>query len=195
MKIILVRHGETLENIQNIMQGHWHGTLSEKGVEQTKKLGLYFKNEKIDLIYSSDLLRATKTAHEIANYHKNTKIIYLKDLREMFLGDLQGKQKLNLKLYSRQEQLDIFKKAGAETLQEMYNRAKNFLKFVIKNHQKQTVVAVGHNGINKSIIAALTGKKAENIPDIENQKNTAFNIIEIKGNNSKILKYNCIEHL
>jgi len=195
MKLIIVRHGETLENIQNIMQGHWHGTLSEKGIEQAQKLGLYFKDEKIDIIYSSDLLRATKTAHEISEYHLDTEIVYLKILREMYLGDLQGKKKLDLKKYSIEEQLEIFEKAGAESLQEMFDRAKIIINDLLQKHKNQTIVIVGHNGINKAIIAFLTGKKAENIIDLDNQKNTAFNIIEISGNDFNILKYNDISHL
>ncbi len=195
MKLILVRHGETLENTQNIMQGHWHGTLSEKGIEQAKKLGVYFKDEKIDLIYSSDLFRATKTAHEIAEYHTDIEVIYLEILREMYLGDLQGKPKLDLNIYSIEEQLNLFEKAGAETLQEMFERAKSLMKYLIQKHKNQTIMLVGHNGINKAIIATLTGKKAENIPNLDNQKNTAFNIIEIEGSHCKILKYNNISHL
>jgi len=195
MKLILVRHGETLENTQNIMQGHWHGTLTKNGIEQAKKLGIYFKDEKIDIIYSSDLLRATKTAHEISEYHMDIDVTYLKILREMYLGRLQGEQKLDLKKYSRAEQLEIFEKAGAETLQEMFDRAKKIMKYLLQKHKNQTIMIVGHNGINKAIIAALTGKKAENIPDLDNQKNTAFNIIEIEGNKCKVLKYNNISHL
>ncbi len=198
MKLLLIRHGETNANLNNIMQGHWHGSLSENGKKQIEKLGKFLKNEKIDFIYSSDLMRATITAQEIAKYHEPIKVIYLKNLREMYLGKLQGEKKLDLKLYSQEEQLEIFNKAGAETLTEMYIRAKNVLKNIFQNHQNkqnQTIVLVGHNGINKAIIAVLTDKKAESIPNIEAQKNTAINVIEINGEYCKIIKFNNTEHL
>ena len=34
MKLLIVRHGETVENLQRICQGQSHGTLSEKGIKQ-----------------------------------------------------------------------------------------------------------------------------------------------------------------
>ena len=65
MKLIIARHGETEENKKGILQGHLPGKLTELGIEQSKKLALRLKNEKIDAIYSSDLARASNTAKEI----------------------------------------------------------------------------------------------------------------------------------
>jgi len=44
MKLILTRHGETIENQKGIMQGHLPGHLSKQGVEQAKKLALRLKH-------------------------------------------------------------------------------------------------------------------------------------------------------
>ncbi|MBW2970484.1 histidine phosphatase family protein, partial [Candidatus Woesearchaeota archaeon] len=53
MKLIIVRHGQTIENAKKICQGQSLGTLSEKGIKQAKKIGERLKNEKIDKIYVS----------------------------------------------------------------------------------------------------------------------------------------------
>ena len=66
MKLIIVRHGETIENQAKILQGHLPGTLSNKGIEQAKTIALNLKQEKIAAIYSSDLARAADTAHSPA---------------------------------------------------------------------------------------------------------------------------------
>ena len=48
MKLILTRHGETIENKKGILQGQKIGTLSKKGIKQAKKLALRLKGKKID---------------------------------------------------------------------------------------------------------------------------------------------------
>jgi len=84
MRIILTRHGQTEENLQGILQGHLQGKLSQLGKEQARKLALRLKDEKIDYIYSSDLARAADTAKEIAKYHPDTPIKFVKDMREPY---------------------------------------------------------------------------------------------------------------
>ena len=70
MRIILVRHGETEDNKKRIIQGHLPGKLSDKGIEQARKVANRLKNEKVDYIFSSDLDRAKSTAEEIAKFHQ-----------------------------------------------------------------------------------------------------------------------------
>ena len=48
MRLIVTRHGETVDNINGIIQGHTQGKLTENGKEQAKKLGERLKNEKIE---------------------------------------------------------------------------------------------------------------------------------------------------
>jgi len=57
MRLILVRHGETEENVAKITQGHMPSKLTKQGIEQAKKLALRLKDEKIDKIFVSDLKR------------------------------------------------------------------------------------------------------------------------------------------
>ena len=69
MKLILVRHGETLWNRENRIQGHTDVELSDDGRMQVKKLALSMEKDKIDAIYSSPLKRAYDTARAIARFH------------------------------------------------------------------------------------------------------------------------------
>lgn len=90
MKIILTRHGRTIENDKRILQGHMQTGLSAEGIQQAKKLARRLKNEEIDIVYSSDLKRAADTAKEIAKFHKNIPVYFTEELRERNLGSLQG---------------------------------------------------------------------------------------------------------
>ena len=46
MRLLITRHGETIENKAGILQGHTEGTLSGLGIEQAEKLASRLKNEK-----------------------------------------------------------------------------------------------------------------------------------------------------
>src|SRR3989338_3353197 len=90
MKLILVRHGETHENVAGIMLGHGHVKLTDLGLEQAKKVGLRLKNEKIDTAYVSDLERTCATAAEILHFHPKIPVVYTKELRERNFGVYEG---------------------------------------------------------------------------------------------------------
>ncbi|MFH1972538.1 MAG: histidine phosphatase family protein [archaeon] len=195
MKLIITRHGETEENKAGIIQGHLPGHLSETGIEQAKKVALRLKDEKIDFIYSSDLDRAANTAKEIAKFHPDVPIEFVKDLREKFLGEWQGKSKKELGFTSNTSLVEFFPKDG-ETSEELFNRASNFLHKILSQHHNDTVVFTAHNGINKAMIAVITGKSPDDIKAIENLHNTSVCVFEIdEDKNHKIHVFNCKKHL
>lgn len=194
-RLIITRHGETEENLVGIIQGHLPGKLSEKGIIQAKKVALRLKNEKIDYIYSSDLARTADTAKEIAKFHPKAPIKFVKDLREKYLGEWQGKKISELGFLTNTELVEFSSKDG-ETNKELLNRAKKFLHKVLIKHPNDTVLLAGHNGINKALIAVITNKTAEEIKLIENLHNTSITIYEIDQDKShKIHLFNCKKHL
>lgn len=188
MKLMLTRHGETIENQKKIMQGHMPGHLSKRGIEQAKKLALRLKDEKIDAIYSSNLARAADTAREIAKYHKNIPINFVQELREADLGSFTGKCSEDVDWDNRPDDI--------ESAASMQKRAKKLLYKVYNKYKNATVLFVGHNGINKALISVILNKSADQIEEIKNQFNTSINIFEIKEDNKHIVHLmNCVKHL
>lgn len=188
MRLIITRHGKTIENQEGIHQGHLNGTLSELGKEQARRVAERLKNEKIDYIYSSDLGRASDTVKEIAKFHPITPIEFVRDLRERYLGIFQGKKEVNKELINNH--------GSIESKKEVYERAKKFLDDVIHKHHTDTVLFVGHNSINKAIIGIIINKKSDEIYDIENLHNTSISIYEIdEDKNHEIILFNCKKHL
>lgn len=187
MRLIITRHGETEENKAGIIQGHLPGKLSAEGRKQAKKLWLRLKNENIDYIYSSDLTRSADTAKQIAKFHPKTPIVFTEELRERYLWEIQGRKRSEVGSRDPQD---------AESFEALYRRAEKFLHMIYHRHDKGTIVLVWHNGINKAMIAVITGKYHEHIRDIEKQHNTSVNIFDIDlSKNYKIHTYNCIKHL
>ena len=60
--ILLVRHGETIDNARQIMQGQTHGELNERGREQAQQVAQRLASEQVDAVVASDLHRAIQTA-------------------------------------------------------------------------------------------------------------------------------------
>ena len=170
MHLILARHGETVENREGIIQGQMQNSLSELGIEQGEKLALRLKHEKIDYIYSSDLVRASNTAKAIAKYHPNTPVLTDKNLRERDVGPYTGK-KVNIVW------TDL--PPGVEDNQSMMKRIKKFLDSVYEHHPNSTVLVVGHEGINKTIECAICGKPATEMKGIPDAPNASVLVFEL----------------
>jgi broad specificity phosphatase PhoE len=89
LKLILVRHGETLSNRENRVQGITDTELSAYGRKQVEKLSESLKNASIEGIVSSPLKRAYETAQGIAQYH-NVPIQVERNLQELNHGDFEN---------------------------------------------------------------------------------------------------------
>ncbi len=87
--LVLVRHGETAWNVEGRIQGHLDVPLNETGLAQAAAVGKRFRSERFDAIYSSDLIRAFRTASPVV---ANPEVDIIRDprLRERHLGVLQG---------------------------------------------------------------------------------------------------------
>ncbi|MBQ9178018.1 MAG: histidine phosphatase family protein, partial [Prevotella sp.] len=52
-KVFLVRHGQTVDNVNQILQGQTHGMLTEEGRRQARNVSIQMKDEHIDAFISS----------------------------------------------------------------------------------------------------------------------------------------------
>jgi probable phosphoglycerate mutase len=196
MRLIIVRHGQTDENVAGIIQGHLPGKLTKEGIEQAKKLALRLKTEKIDHIFSSDLARTADTAKEIARYHPKIPIEFVVELRERNLGEKAGRNKHEIGWDPHDYRTTEPTPKGGESMEELFDRAQRFLRKVLSKHPNDTVLFAGHNGINKAMIAAVMGKKWDEIRTLQSHKNTSVSIFEIdESRNHTIHLMGCVNHL
>ncbi|MFH1439500.1 MAG: histidine phosphatase family protein [Candidatus Woesearchaeota archaeon] len=188
MRLILVRHGETVENANEIMQGHLPGKLNDKGIKQAKKVAERLKDEKIDYIYCSDLARAVDTSKEIVKYHLGIPIKYVKELREKHYGIFQGKKHSEIDFENDPE--------GGETMAEFTRRVMDFLEKVINQHVNDTVLFIFHGGPMGMIMSKLRKIDYNEFMRDKGLKNTGVSIIDFdKDKNINIRSCDCIEHL
>ena len=142
--IFLVRHGETMDNARQIMQGQTPGELNEQGREQARQVAERLATEEIDAVVASDLRRAIQTAEYIAEPH-HLPVVTTPLLRERDWGSFTGRFIPDLRGEVWPDDI--------ETEEAMMQRAHDFLKKMTATYEGKRVVAVGHGIINKAILA------------------------------------------
>jgi broad specificity phosphatase PhoE len=196
-KLILVRHGETVENKAGITQGHFNSQLNDNGKEQVKAVALHLKDEKIEVCYSSDLDRCMNTAKEIIKYHPEVKIISTKQLREQTKGKYEGAKREITHAAIKQLTTPYVEwdYDGAESFIDMNNRTMKEIYKIVKENKDKTVLIVAHGGQIASVICTI------NNDDIYNRQhrgsnNCAITVIEFDGSEKGTIKeFNNTKHL
>lgn len=143
-KLYLVRHGETVDNAAQILQGQTPGELNAMGIAQAEEVARKMVNDKIDVFVSSDLHRSIQTCEIIARPH-HQEVVTTSLLRERDWGDFTGKFIPDLPKDPKNWPDNI------ESIEQMKSRAQNFLTWLKVTYPDKTVLAVGHGIINKAI--------------------------------------------
>jgi len=199
MRLIITRHGETEENVKEILMGNLlPGKLTDNGKDQAKKLAKRLSKEKIDIIYSSDLARASDTAKEVAKYHQGTPLKLTEEVQECNFGDFQGKsiQEVGTKKFLERLKNFDFSPDGGESDKQMFIRAERFLGRIIKEHPKDNVLVVTHEIFKKVLICFIMKKDSNYLKKMDIMQNTSLSILEVdEDRNHKIHLINCTEHL
>ena len=159
VKLYLVRHGQTEDNVKQILQGQMPGQLTQEGVREAERLCERMKEVPIDVFVSSDLARAIDTCRIIAAPH-GKEVVETPLLRERDWGDFTGAYIPDLK--------DRAWPDNVESAERMMARAKNFITWLRVTYSEQTVLAVGHGIINKMIQSVYYNKPMREIPRMEN---------------------------
>lgn len=163
MKFLVIRHGETEWNKEEIFRGKKDIPLNDNGKSQAKKTAIQLAQCRIDKIYSSPLLRAKETASIIAE--RNRVPIYIMDeFTDMDFGIWEG---LSLKKVKETytEEFEIWRRypqrwkiEGAETLKDVRKRVSKGIKLLINETSKdKTIAIVTHRVICKIISMIFLG--------------------------------------
>ncbi len=165
--LYLVRHGETIDNANQIMQGQTQGELNENGVQQAREFSEQWKNKEIDIILASDLKRSIDTARIIAEPHQ-LEVLTTPLLRERDWGSFTGRFIPDLKGEVWPDDI--------ETLENLLSRAGEFIAYVKQTFPGKKVLAVGHGIINKAIQSYYYQKPMN---EIQRMQNVEVRILEL----------------
>ncbi len=151
----ILRHGKSVRNVQRVASC-WpekikHPLIPE-GIRQIKEAAKELKNEKIDFIFNSDLLRTKQTA-EIVSKEIGIKPKIDKRLREVNVGIFNGKPTDDVERLLGEEKLSPqeyykkrFEKAPpkGENYVHLEKRMKSFLKDMEKRYKNKNILVVSH---------------------------------------------------
>ncbi|OGK13319.1 hypothetical protein A2861_02780 [Candidatus Roizmanbacteria bacterium RIFCSPHIGHO2_01_FULL_38_15] len=182
--IYLVRHGETDWNVQNLLQGQTDIHLNKKGIKQSQEFAKKVKKVKFDAVFSSDLVRARRTA-EIITLDRKLAIETRKVLRERFFGKYEGMPRREFyKLFTNWEKLSEKEKfrfklsEDIESEEEAAIRLITFLREVAVGYAGMTILIVAHGGLMKALLIHLGYATAEKPVRM---KNNGFILLESDG--------------
>ena len=165
--LYLVRHGETEDNVNQIMQGQTQGRLTANGIAQAQEVRDRMASEAFAAIIASDLKRSVDTATIIAEPH-HLAVVQIPLLRERDWGSFTGRYIPDLKGEVWPDDI--------ETLENLLSRAGEFIAFVKKTYPGKKVLAVGHGIINKAVQAVYHKKS---MSEVQRMMNAEVRILEL----------------
>jgi broad specificity phosphatase PhoE len=159
-ELLLVRHGETDWNRDRRFQGHANPPLNATGRAQAHALAAELAGEGIELVYTSDLVRARETA-EIVAARFDADVLLLRELREIDVGEWEGLTWPEIE-ERYPEGARSWRERGygwesGESYEQLGERVVAALTRIAADHPEERVLVVGHGGTIRATRAFIEG--------------------------------------
>lgn len=188
MRIGFIRHGSTAWNKEKRAQGSSDIHLDDQGRSDAAKLGDWLKNDKWDVIFSSDLSRAKETAEIIAK-KLNLKVIIDHRLREAGGGQIEGttEQERIKKWGENWRELDL----GIEKADLVVERAHAAVNDFHDKYSGLNVLVVSHGSFLRHFFKST-------LPELNHENhivNTSLTVLKRDGDKWLNEKFHSTRHL
>lgn len=154
-----------------------------------------------DIIYSSPLIRAYKTAQSVNKYH-NCPIVKDSGLKEINGGDMEGMMwdevdtSDDIQCVNWRSEPHLFSPSNGESMQKVYDRMRDAVLRIAQRHFGQTVVISTHGCALRNLLCWAKGKSVEELKTVGWCDNTGVSVIEInKKLEPSVLIENDASHL
>ena len=175
-KLVLIRHGQSIWNLENRFTGWVDVPLTEVGREEARKAAEQIKHVEFQVAYTSALRRAQDTLEEMLTYLDwDVPVIRDQALNERFYGDLQGLNKDDCRRQYGEEQVKIWRRSydipppNGESLKDTAARTIPFFERCIMGdiRQGKNVLVVAHGNSNRSIVMKLDNLNEQEVIALE----------------------------
>ncbi|KAF7322318.1 Phosphoglycerate mutase-like protein [Mycena chlorophos] len=205
-RVYIVRHGETRENREAIIQGQLDTELNELGLLQAKQVARTLKAVVFDAAYTSDLKRAVKTAEIILEEQPTSEVELRKEeaLRERFMGTLEGTKWLDTQSHNAKVAAD----STIENTVAFSARTSGWWKRAIlqrtlslpPREEPYNVLVVSHGGAIGTLVRGLIGTERAVLAagvQISSLKNVSITLLEVEKEKKPalVVKYGDVSHL
>lgn len=176
MSLTIIRHGQSVFNLENRFTGNLDVSLSPLGEAEALQAGKKIKKIIYDIAYTSMLKRAQKTLQIILEEIEQTTIPVVKNaaLDERMYGNLQGLNKTEIAAKYGAAQVEIWRRSydvrppGGESLEDTFNRTVPYYKSEIEPKLKsgENVLIVAHGNSLRALMMYLENISKEEITKV-----------------------------
>jgi broad specificity phosphatase PhoE len=199
-RILLVRHGHVEGIDPPRFRGRTEAPLSALGRRQAAATAdRLAKTRTFTAVYSSPRRRCLETARMIAE-PTGQEVRPLDDLTDLHYGAWTGKTFEEVRaaspaLFERWFAApDLVRFPGGGSLQDLTARTSDALRMVLERHERETVLMVGHDSVNRAILMQTLAQPLLAYWRLE-QSPCAINEIEFAGDRPRVLRLNDTAHL
>ena len=166
-QLILVRHGQSEWNRQNLFTGWRNPDLTEQGVREARNAGKALRAEGIrfDIGFTSELMRAQKTCSLLLDEQGQTDLEVIRNvaLNERDYGDLSGLNKDDAREKWGEDQVHIWRRSydtpppGGESLEDTAERVLPYFNAEIMPHihASESVLVAAHGNSLRALVMVL----------------------------------------
>jgi len=176
--MVLLRHGQSVWNAENIFTGWTDVDLSSKGEDEAKLAGEKLAKICFDVVHTSELIRAQKTAEIVMSHNtasNNPPTRHDKRLNERHYGSLQGLNKDETREKYGDEQVHIWRRSydipppDGESLEMCAERTLPYLIEEIEPDLRagKNVLVAAHGNSLRSIVMSIENLSSEEILAVE----------------------------
>lgn len=174
-RLVLVRHGQSEWNEENLFTGWRDPDLTAQGVDEARRAGEALKAQGMtfDLGFTSLLQRAQKTCALLLEHQGQTDLPVTRheELNERDYGDLSGLNKNDAREKWGEEQVHIWRRSfdipppGGESLKDTADRVLPFFNNEIMPliKQEKDILIAAHGNSLRALVMQLDGLGAEEI--------------------------------
>ena len=166
--LILIRHGQSIYNLENRFTGWKDVDLTDKGINEAKNASILLKDYTIDIAFTSKLKRAQNTLNIILeNLNLSIPITQNISLNERDYGDLVDQNKAEASVKYGADQVQIWRRSydipppNGESLKDTYDRCIPYFKSILSN-DKNIIISAHGNSI-RAIVKYLLNISEEDI--------------------------------
>lgn len=195
-RIYFTRHGESRGNKDGLICGELDTPLTEYGEKQAECLGESLKDVGIELIISSDLRRAKKTA-EIITSHIGVDILYDSRLRERSCGKFDGKVHKDIKDDKEWRKfLTTFDYSveNGESIIQLHNRVGSFIDELIRERDFSNILLSAHGGVLWVLVPYILGMPIQEYKGKIGMDNCGLSVFTW-DEGFALERLNCVSHL
>ena len=191
-RVYLMRHGEVANGTEKRYNGHIDVDITEKGVEQMRRLAGLLEGRPLKAVYSSDLIRSAKGA-KIISERMGIVPTPVRTLRERSVGKWEGLTAEEIRecwpgeYAAWRADLLNYRPPDGECLLDVRDRIMPEYRRIVASHPGEEIALLLHGGVNRVILAEALGLELLNLFRID-QAFGALNIIDHHEDGMPVVK-------